>query len=79
VNPLHLRWATPVENEADKRSHGTHLRGGLCGASKLTESQVLDIRRRVAAGDSQGAIAREYGVSQPAISRIMKRENWGWL
>lgn len=27
VNPMHLRWATQVENEADKIAHGTDNRG----------------------------------------------------
>src|SRR5260221_680223 len=27
VNPRHLRWATPKENAADKKIHGTHIKG----------------------------------------------------
>lgn len=53
------------------------LRGEAVGTSKFTESQVLDIRRRLAVGDTnQTIIAREYGVTAPAISAIFLRKIW---
>lgn len=51
-----------------------------CGEShkqaKLTQAQVDEILRRYAAGETQVALARAYGVVQPHISRIVRRENW---
>lgn len=79
VNPRHLRWATRAENEADKLDHGTHNRGEQHNMVKLKESDVIDIRRRVAAGESQRAIAREYRLGQPTVSKIVRRERWAWL
>lgn len=78
VNPRHLRWALPKENCADRLLHGTHVLGEKCGTSKLTEVQVRDIRRL--AGVVTGAeLSRRFGVGQMQISRIVRRQQWGWL
>lgn len=42
----------------------------------LTESQVKDIRRRAAAGDSQRTIARAFGISPSNVSQIKLRKTW---
>ncbi|MDE2096668.1 MAG: HNH endonuclease [Patescibacteria group bacterium] len=44
--------------------------------SKLTESQVREIRDRAANGESQARIARDYGVNQQAVFKIVHRQNW---
>lgn len=49
------------------------------GQSKLTEDQVREIRRRCVLGSrtsGAGALAREFGVSQPVISAIVARKIW---
>jgi len=69
VNPRHLRWATRVENEADKRIDGTHLEGHLSPRAKFTPDDVLSIRKD---GRTSAEIARAYGVSEFAISSIRK-------
>jgi hypothetical protein len=79
INPRHLRWATPIENEADKLSHGTRCRGVRHGAAKLTETDVRDIRRRANAGETQSAIARGYSLNPKTINDIVLRKNWAWL
>lgn len=79
INPRHLRWATRIENEADKLIHGTHRRGQRQHSAKLTEFDVIDIRRRAAAGETQRAIASEFGVGQQTVSGIVRREKWAWL
>lgn len=73
-----LRWATYRENIHDKWRHGRMHRssGELDGMSKLRQSQVLEIRRRYAEGESQRSLAREYGVKQPTISNIITRTTW---
>jgi len=43
---------------------------------KLSQEEVLAIRRRLAAGERQVDLAAEYGVSQMQISRIKRRVNW---
>jgi len=45
--------------------------------SKLTDIQVIEIRRRKAAGGiTQTALAKQYGVDQSAISEIVNRKTW---
>lgn len=79
INPRHLRWATGSENEADKLIHGTHNRGERHNMAKLTEDQVLDIRRRAGRGETQSALSREYGVRVGTIHFIVHRKTWWWL
>lgn len=52
-------------------------RGDRNRNSRFTAEQVLDIRARYAAGGvSQRRLAADHGVSQAAISKIVRRENW---
>lgn len=68
-----LAWGTKAENEADKIVHGTVRRGSAHGQARLTESQVLAIRR-----DPRllRVIAEEYGVSMSAIHHITSGRRW---
>lgn len=77
VNPRHLRWATRVENEADKRKHGTLRKGTLINTSKLNEADVVAIRQ--SANSTGVEMAKQYGVSTAAISAIRTRKSWAWL
>lgn len=45
-------------------------------AAKLDADKVREIRRLHAAGFSQNAIARKYGVSQPTIGQIVNGSTW---
>jgi uncharacterized protein (DUF433 family) len=45
--------------------------------AKLTEAEVLEIVRRYDAGETQMSIARDFPVSQSAVSKILRGENWG--
>jgi hypothetical protein len=47
--------------------------------AKLTNSQVLEIRKRRLAGESLKDIAARYGVSDRAISKICLGQRWGFL
>ncbi len=84
-----LRWATPVENEADKRRHGTaaigdrhwsvtqpekRARGENHGLAKLTPDAVRAIRLD---GRFQRTIAADYGVTQRVIWMIKAGKTWG--
>jgi hypothetical protein len=72
-----LRWDTRRGNLADTLAHGTRLRGEAAGSAKLTGPRVDDIRRRLARGETQSAIARDHGVTQTAISKINRGLRWG--
>lgn len=83
-----LKWGTHSENMRDCIRHGTlrgafragepclHNRGELNGSAKLKRSDVPEIRRRTAAGESQSSIARRYGVSRMAIWKIVEGKSW---
>ena len=67
INGNHLRWATPVENAADRIIHGTHREGEMAGPAKLTNQQAAAIsadRRK------QRDIADDYGVTPKVVSLI---------
>ena len=44
--------------------------------AKLSELQVRRIRFRLADGDSQSDIARDYGVTRACINDIARRKTW---
>ncbi len=76
VNRRHLAWKTPVENVADKMTHGTLRRGENHGRAKLTDAQVMEIRDSVL---SVPQLAKGYGVAKSTISNIKARRAWVWL
>lgn len=71
-----LRWATVRENSEDARRHGTLLQGEASNLSRLTEADVLEIRRRSAAGATGYRLAKDYKMSATGIYKILHRENW---
>ncbi|WP_320537698.1 HNH endonuclease [Pseudarthrobacter sp. IC2-21] len=69
--PENLRWATPTENQADRRMHGRLKSGSDHPQSKLTEMQVGEIRGQVPGPyGTLERLAREFGVSPTTIARI---------
>jgi hypothetical protein len=65
-----LRWATPEENEADKKAHGTHKGGGK--VKPLTDFEVDRVRLWHAGGASLASIASRLGVHRSTISRAVR-------
>lgn len=80
VNPRHLRWATKVENEADKAAHGS-VKGSRNPRAQLTEDQVLEIfgRPRPRTRYEAEAVAAVYGVAWNVVRDIFNGRNWAWL
>jgi len=81
-NPTHLFLGTNADNARDKalknRGRGVAQFGESNPASKLTAVQVADIQKKYATGTiSQTNLAKEYGMTQPAISRIVTGARWG--
>jgi len=69
VNPRHLSWKTPIENEADKVRHGTLLAGQRHPNAKLTDDEVTAIR--VLRGRiPTSAICEIFNVQKGTISAI---------
>jgi len=62
---------------ADKHRDGTHICGERQWLARLTETAVLAIRTRYAAGDgSQGSLAREYGVAREVVRAVVSGLTW---
>lgn len=59
-----------------RRTPGRVARGERMGASKLTADIVVAIRTRVAAGEKQCDLAREFEISVAQTSRIVRGTRW---
>ena len=78
-NVANLRWDTRKNNHHDKIAHGTTIRGGKVFGAKLTEADVLEIRRLVESGHRQQNVADIYGIAQTNVSLIARGKTWAWL
>ena len=81
VRPSHLYVGTQRDNIQDmfrrRRARTGGARGELHGRHKLTSQQVAEIRARYERGRvRQADLAREYGVSQTQVGRIVRGRNW---
>jgi hypothetical protein len=70
--------ATGLRNGANTKPDQV-LRGERHCRARFTDAQVLDIRRRIANGERNITIAREFGVSKGAISGIVNGRTWRHL
>ena len=77
VRPSHLFLGTHADNVRDMVSKGRNVRGRYQWAAKLTEAKVRKIRKLLSGGFTQARIAKQFGVSEAAISLIKKGVNWG--
>lgn len=75
-SPKHLFLGTLAANNEDMRSKGRHARGEKNVWSKLSETQVIQIR---ADNRSPSLVARDYGVSPSLIYQIRDRKIWAHL
>ena len=74
----HLFLGTQAQNVADmmKKHRGVSRPGQESGRAKLTWEHARAIRLRHEAGETQIALAREFGLSQPTISALLRGESW---
>lgn len=76
VNPRHLFLGTIGDNVRDAVKKGRMNIGVKNGRSKLTPSQVREIREKRLAGVSGLVLAKEFKVTNALIYRIAKRKAW---
>ena len=76
INPNHLSLGTQKDNARDRteRGRGHKLKGELIGTSKLTESQVREIRASV--NMSLQDIAQKYGIDKSNAWAIRAGKSW---
>lgn len=71
-----LRWASTLENQADRIRHNSRVIGSDVFGAKLDEDDIPHIRQRIASGEGYPSIARDYGVSVSTISLIKLQRTW---
>jgi hypothetical protein len=77
VRPDHLFLGTHKDNMADMARKKRAASGERCGASKLTDAKVAEIRQRWNAGEhNKSALGRCYGVSHTMIRHIVNGKYW---
>lgn len=79
VNPQHLFLGTQKDNMRDMKMKGRSgaPNGVDAGGAKLTEDDVLNIRRMSSTGQyTHEEISRGFSVGPRMISHIVKRKNW---
>jgi hypothetical protein len=70
VNPNHLTLGTHLDNMQDASRKG-RLKVQRPGRHKLSDGQIRDVLRRVAAGELQVRLAHEYGVTKSHICQLV--------
>lgn len=80
-NPAHLWAGTYRENNSDraKKKRSSRPQGEKHPHSKLTEAQVLQIRKERAAGKPRNLLAKEYGIHPVTVTDIVARRRWKHL
>lgn len=73
-----LRWGTKRQNECDRVRHGTVLKGERHGRAKLTESEVIQIRK-LKGKEQRRTVARRFRVSESTIGFIWDGVTWRHL
>ncbi len=71
-----LRWATAVENAADRDRHGRTPRGEKHYSALLTEDYVRQIRKSTLPSHK---IAMQFGVAPSTIRKVRLGRSWRWL
>jgi len=81
VNPRHLFKGTVADNnhDRDRKGRGRDQHGIKHNMAKLTDADVLEIRRLLSGTPEPGlkaATARRFGVSAATITQILRRKRW---
>lgn len=76
VRPDHLFLGTPKTNRQDCNSKMRHCYGQRMHTAKLTEGDVIEIRKADLTNRTRLSIAEEFGISGRQVTAICRRENW---
>lgn len=79
VNPAHLSKQLHRSNILEAYQKGRVPLGTFRPASKLTEGQVLEIRIRATQGETVSSLSRFYGISRPAIRKVVNRKSYNCI
>lgn len=73
--PTHLILGTHKDNTQDMVARGRSAKGGTHGRSKLTEKDVINIKKQLATR-THLSLAQEYNVAESTISAISRGITW---
>lgn len=81
ISIRHLYLGTSADNGRDMAAGGKRKgistnQGEKAHTAKLTDDKVREIRSRYLSGESQSNLARDFGVSQVAVSCVVRRKTW---
>ena len=78
TNPDHLFLGTIADNMRDKtvKGRGGAARGARNSNTKLNEATAREIYARAQRGEHMNDLAKEFGVSPPAIRDIRRGVTW---
>lgn len=77
INIRHLYLGDHAQNTQDMVGADRQARGVDNSKAKLTDAEVIEIRRLYAAGGvSQRALAVQFGVRQGTINQVVTRKTW---
>lgn|SRR3990167_1173676 len=81
VNPGHLRAGNRHDNAMDAVERSglmpPHVPGSKCGAAKLTEADVIEMRREFdGLRGTKAFLARKYGITKTNVACILAKKTW---
>lgn len=80
VNPEHLFLGSQADNVYDmvaKKRHLAFPRAGEANVkAKLTDAQVIEIRRAFAAGETTLSLAERFNIFRSSIYKIVRNKTW---
>ncbi len=82
INVEHLEPGTTQDNINDMHARGRAAIGEKAGGSKLTATQILEIKAAYVPRSNhanQYALAKKYGVTQSEISQVISGKRWAHL
>lgn len=73
-----LEWCSKSDNCQHAIDEGLYeqARGESSGSAKVTESDVIEMRRLWASGMLQKDIAARFGIGRKAVTKIVNRQRW---
>lgn len=81
ISVLHLRWGTQADNTADAIARGRYVKmiGTTNGRAKISDSDVIEIRKLSGTGPTQRQIGEKFGISNQTVSNIITKKSWKHL